>query len=429
MSNRDDEYYDRGGRRPSQRDDRYRDDVRSSGRGRDSRSRRDYDDYDERPRRREPEGSAGRGARSSRDYDAPRRGQSSRSGSAGRNGKKKNKAMILLISEIAVALLLIFAAWHIFYKIDVGKVGKVKLDEEAINESISDVAAENEHMKGYTNIVLFGVDARDEQLKKKTRTDSIIICSINNDNGEIKLCSVYRDTYLNLSNDQYNKCNAAYVYGGPDQAIAMLNMNLDMDINDFITIGFRGLTDVVDALGGVEINVPDDVVEHLNNYGRMMAKELKLDFKDVKSSGMQRLDGLQATAYCRVRYTAGGDFDRAARQREVIQACLVEAKKKSPSELEKVANSMMSEIYTSFDISDIVKLLKDVPKYEIVEQNGFPEESMRATGKIGKGSMVIPVNLESNVKWLHGFLFNDTEYAVSEEVKKYSEKISADSGK
>ena len=144
---------------------------------------------------------------------------------------------------------------------------------------------------------------------------------------------------------------------------------------------------------------------------------------------MQRLDGRQATAYCRVRYTAGGDFDRAARQREVIQACLVEAKKKSPSELEKVANSMMSEIYTSFDVKDIIKLLKNVPKYEIVAQNGFPEESMRDTGKIGKGSMVIPVNLESNVKWLHGFLFNDTEYAVSEDVKKYSEKISADSGR
>ena len=140
MANRDDEYYDRGGRRPSQRDDRYRDDMRSSGRGRDSRPRRDYDDYDERPaRRREPEG---RGA----GYGAPR------------NGKKNNKALILLVSEIAVALLLLVAAYNIFFKMGATKVGRVNLDESEINDSISDAAADSEHMKGYTNIALFGVD-------------------------------------------------------------------------------------------------------------------------------------------------------------------------------------------------------------------------------------------------------------------------------
>ena len=421
MANRDDEYYDRGGRRPSHRDDRYRDDMRSSGRGRDSRSRRDYDDYDERPRR---------GSR----YDDPRRGgQPSRSGSSSRNGKKNNKAMILLVSEIAVAMLLLFAAYHIFFKMGATKVGRVDLDEQAINESISDVASDNEHMKEYTNIALFGVDSTKGQLDKKTRSDSIIICSINNKSGEIKLCSVYRDTWLNLSDDTYNKCNAAYSYGGPDQAIAMLNMNLDMDIKDCYTIGFRGLKDVVDALGGVEIDVPENVVKHLNNYQITMAKDLKLkdsEWSQLSGSGLQRLNGLQAVAYCRVRYTQGGDFDRAARQREVIQACLKEAKTKKVSELEDVANSILKESYTTLKSDDILKLLKNVSKYEIVDQGGFPtdENDMRKTGRVGKQSIVAPVDLESNVKWLHGFLFNDTEYTVSDEVKKYSEKISSDTG-
>ena len=417
MANRDDEYYDRGGRRPSQRDDRYRDDMRSSGRGRDSRSRRDYDDYDERPRR---------GSR----YDDPRRGgQPSRSGSSSRNGKKNNKAMILLVSEIAVAMLLLVAAYHIFFKMGATKVGRVDLDETEINESISDVAADNKHMKGYTNIALFGVDSRKGQLDKKTRTDSIIICSINNDNGEIKLCSVYRDTWLNLSDDSYDKCNAAYSYGGPEQAIKMLDMNLDMDIKDCYTIGFRGLSDVVDALGGVEIDVPENVVAHLNNYENTMAQELKMKYIPVEKPGLQRLTGLQATAYCRVRYTANGDIDRAARQREVIQACLKEAKKKSPSELEDVANKILEESYTTLKSDKILKLIKNVPKYEIVDQGGFPcQDMINPNARVGKKSVVAPVDLESNVKWLHEFLFNDTEYTVSDEVKKYSQKISSDTG-
>ena len=174
--------------------------------------------------------------------------------------------MILLVAEMLLACVLVYVAYTLFFKVDVTKVGKVNLNEEAITQSISETVVNDEKMKGYTNIALFGVDARDEQLTKNTRSDSIIIASINNDTGEVKLCSVYRDTYLNLSNDTYTKCNAAYAQGGPEQAISMLNMNLDMDISDFITIGFRGLTDVVDALGGVEIEVTDAEISHLNNY-------------------------------------------------------------------------------------------------------------------------------------------------------------------
>ena len=440
MSNRDDEYYDRGGRRPSSRDERYRDDVRTSGRSnRDSRSRRDrYDDYDERPiRRREPETTSGRNSRSARDYDAPRRnGSSPRSGAPSRNpggsSKKKNRA-ILLASEIVVALLLLFAAYHVFFKANVTKVGKVNLDDDVINESINDGVADNEKMGGYTNIALFGVDSRSKNLAEgDNRSDTIIICSINNDTGEIKLCSVFRDTYLNLGEgkdgkETYNKCNAAYAKGGPTRAIKMLNMNLDMDIKDFVTIGFNGLEDVVDELGGVEIEIKDNEIEHLNNYQKSMVEKSGKSFTPVKEAGLQTLNGLQATAYCRIRYTDDGDFTRAKRQRTVLTKCLENAKGKSPAELEKIAGKVFDETYTSFDLSDIVKLLKNVSKYKVVADDGFPYEKMRDTGRVGsKGSCVIPKDLASNVKWLHGFLFDDSEYTVTEDVKKYSEKVATD---
>ena len=446
MSKRDDEYYDRDDRRPSRNDDRYRDEYDDYD--------EEYDEYeDERPIRRKSSSSSSRSHSSSRGSGSSRsassrssssdrhssgsrtssksRSSSSRSSSkdGSRNRKKKNntKAIVILIAEVLVACILVVVAYHVFFKVDVTKVGKVNMDEEVISSSISETVAENEQMKGYTNIALFGVDSREGALTKNTRTDTIIIASINNDNGEIKLCSVYRDTYLNLSNDEYTKCNAAYAEGGPEQAISMLNMNLDMDIEDFVTIGFRGLTDVVDALGGVTIDVTEAEISHLNNYQSTMATELKMNYTPVTSAGTQTLNGLQATAYCRIRYTAGDDFRRAERQRTVLMACLDKAKNMSYSQLETVANNAFNETYTSLDISEILDLLKNIANYNVVDNNGFPEESMRATGTIGKkGSCVVAVDLASNVKWLHEFLFEDTDYEVSTDVQKYSDKIKSD---
>ena len=436
MGNRDDEYYERNNRRPSQRgsrDDRYRDDRRDD--RRQSRYEDDYDDYDERPvRRRASEGSrsgSSRGGSRPASGSRPSNRQGSRSGNGGSRGGKKKKnqtlGIILVLAEVLVACVLLFAAYQVFFKVDVTKVGKVNMDEEKINKSINEGVAENVQMEGYTNIALFGVDSREGELTKKTRTDTIIIASINNATGDVKLCSVYRDTYLNLSNDEYTKCNAAYAEGGPEQAISMLNMNLDMDIEDFITIGFRGLTDVVDALGGVPIEVTDAEISHLNNYQATMAQELKMNYTPVQSAGLQTLNGLQATAYCRIRYTAGDDFKRAERQRTVLMACLDKAKTMSYSQLETVANKAFGETYTSLDLEEILALLKNIANYEVVDNGGFPEESMRATGTIGKkGSCVVAVDLDSNVKWLHQFLFDDADYTVSEDVKKYSDKIKAD---
>ncbi len=356
-----------------------------------------------------------------------------RSPNGRRRGPKrrdKKRAFIVLGVELVLLILLIVAAWFLFGGVGVDKVGKVNLDEETISASVNSGVEENEEMTGYTNIALFGVDDRGGRLDKKTRSDSIIIASINNATHEIKLVSVYRDTYLNLSNDSYNKCNAAYAAGGPEQAISMLNMNLDMDITDFITVGFGGLTDIVNQLGGIEINVEENEITHLNNYQSTMAseKELNMKYTPVTEPGLQTLDGLQATAYCRIRYTAGDDFKRAERQRTVLMAILEKAKTASATDLVKVANSVFGETYTSFDLDEIINdYLPNITKYSVVSNDGFPMADMRSTGTMGKkGSCVLPVTLATNVKWLHEFLFDDTSYEVSSSVQKYSDKIAAD---
>lgn len=396
-------------------------------------SRDSYDyDYDYEDERRPAKKSSGSSRRSSggRYYEDDRPSGKKKSSSKKKKkeqAKKKRRRIILFITELFVLSIMVV----VLYGVMKGeKTGKMELDEEKI--IVNDVVKEKEEttMKGFRNIALFGVDSTTGSLTKDTRSDTIMIASINQDTGECRLVSVFRDTYLNLSNDSYNKCNAAYAKGGPEMAISMLNLNLDLNITDFVTVGFAGLTDTIDALGGVYIDVKDNEISHLNNYQLCIADDLKRSYTPVTSSGEQLLDGLQATGYCRIRFIDGGDFTRAQHQREVLSAVAEQAKKASPAALAEIANNVFGEVYTSLDLTEIVELLADVNNYTIVETAGFPREENRTTGKLGtKGDCVIPVNLEENVKWLHQFLFNDYEYTPSAMVQECSRQIESDTGK
>lgn len=355
--------------------------------------------------------------------------------------KKKKKAnktgkVVLFLVELVILAVLAVGLWLVLKATGStdsnGKttgVQKVTIKEEDIVVKMNENVKNNETMKGYRNIALFGVDSRTGELTQKTRTDTIMIASINLENKEVKLVSVYRDTYLNQmsSGDSYGKCNASYAYGGAEQAIMMLNSNLDMDITDFVTIGFEGLRDVIDSLGGVYIDVDSEEIKHINNYQISMVESMGGSYTPVTEVGYQLLDGLQATAYCRIRYTAGNDFKRTERQREVLQATLDVAKTASVADLTKICNNVFSEVYTSLDLSEILDILADVTQYNIVDEGGFPEASMITTGTIGsKGSCVIPLDLESNVVWLHEFLFDENGYVPSENVSEYSMQVYKD---
>ena len=338
---------------------------------------------------------------------------------------------ILFSVEILALVVLALVLWA------VGKqdaVQHITINESQIVENMNEGVEQNEVMQGYRNIALFGLDARDDDLKKGNRSDTIMIASINQDTDEVKLVSVYRDTYLNLSNDTYNKCNAAYAAGGPEQAILMLNMNLDMNITEYISINFNGLIELVDSLGGVQINVEEAEIEHLNNYQKSMFSTesrvvLSDDYTPVTKAGLQTLNGMQATAYCRIRATAGDDFRRAERQRTVLLACLDKAKSASFSQLETALDSVLPHVATNLDTAEILSVLQEVGNYTVTGTDGFPFEDTRATGRLGsKGSCVIPVDLETNVIALHNFLFEQEEYTPSEQVKSYSAKISSDTG-
>ena len=349
--------------------------------------------------------------------------------------KKKNSPLkiLLFIVEIFVLLAMVVVLYGVLKGEKVGHYN-IKEEEIVINPQVEEKIETT--MKGYRNIALFGVDSTTGALDKNTRSDTIMIASVNQDTGECRLVSVYRDTYLNLSNDTYNKCNSAYAKGGPKMAMNMLNMNLDMNITDFVTVGFAGLRDTIDALGGVEIDVTEAEIRHLNNYQISMVGTTKdgvnyeadagTDYTPVTTAGRQTLNGLQATAYCRIRHV-GNDFQRTQRQRTVLLAIAEKAKKASPATLNEIADKVFNEIYTSLDLPEILELLGDIGRYEVVDQTGFPETDMLSTGTIGaKGSCVVPRDLTENVAWLHKFLFQDDDYVPSDQVKGYSDKIKSD---
>ena len=334
-----------------------------------------------------------------------------------------------MIAEICILLISVVVMYVVVTTTDEVEHKDIDREQIIINEEVKETHEKEEKQKiskGYRNIALFGVDARDGQLGRGTRSDSIIIASINQDTQEIKLVSVFRDTFLNLSNDTYNKCNAAYAQGGPEQAISMLNTNLDLDITDYVTVGFGGLIDSVNALGGIEMEIMEVEISHLNNYQLTMSEELGVDYIPIKHSGRQVLNGMQATAYCRIRYTKGDDFRRAQRQRDVLTAMMEKAKEASVSSLTEMVDAILPEVETSLGVNEIISVLGSVAGYNVVASDGFPFEDNRTGANVGsKGSCVIPDDLEENVVELHELLFPEAEYKPSRQVRSISGEIDA----
>ncbi len=356
---------------------------------------------------------------------------SAKTASSGKKGSRKKKAnqkkkrMIIFGVEI-FALLALLVGFYVVRQLD--KIQKPQVDQKQIevNEDIQEETVQT--MSGYTNIALFGLDTRKAgQLGKGNRSDTMIIASINNDTKEVKLVSVYRDTYLDLTNGKFNKANAAYSAGGPQQAINMLNKNLDLDIQYYVSVDFAALTETVDLLGGIYIDVDEAEITHLNNYTVETSQVTGVNTNKLTQTGLQLLDGVQATSYCRIRYTAGDDFKRTERQREVIIEIVSTAKKADISKINEIVNTVFPMIATNYSNDELLAMAPELMGYDIVDTVGFPFD-METDTISGKGSCVIPVNMENNVRQLHEYLFNNYSYTPSSEIKAISEKITADTG-
>ena len=272
----------------------------------------------------------------------------------------------------------------------------------------------------YRNIALLAVDSRDVNNTKGSRSDGIIIVSLNKKTKEIRLISVYRDTYLEVKEHGLTKVTHAYAYGGPELAINTLNRNLDLNISEFVTVNFEIVANIVDAMGGVEIDVKQSELSQMNKYIKDTSKHTGISSPLLKHSGKQTLNGVQAVTYGRIRKLAGGDYARTERMRTVIMATFKKAKTMNLAELNEIIDTAVPQIQTNITATEIIGLATKIGSYEIVDNIGWPYDKKGITLNAWYG---VPVTLKTNVEKLHRECFDDPEYTASDTVRTISNKI------
>ena len=349
-----------------------------------------------------------------------------------KKAKRKRKLIAMLAVEFVLILVL---GVCVFGLSKIGKLQNLGVDPDEVGQNEDMDANTAELLKGYTNIALFGLGSRTPgSLGEGELSDTIIIASINNETKEVRLMSVYRDTYLNRAADTYGKCNAAYSDGGPKQAMEMLNTNLDLNIKYYVSIDFTALIKTVDLLGGVEIDVKEEEIDAINGYmyeTTEIAEKAEDDsinpYNDfITEPGLQTLYGVQATAYCRIRKVGNNDFERTERQRRVIEQIVEKAKSAGLGTINSIIDEVFPLIATNIPQTTLIGMAASMMSYELGESSGFP--SYRSDARMDGQQVVVPADLVANVTELHKFLFDEDDYYPSPTVLEINDKIIADTG-
>ena len=279
---------------------------------------------------------------------------------------------------------------------------------------------------GYWTIAVFGVDSRDGNTGKGALSDVEMLCSIHRKTGEIRLLSVFRDTYLRIDQkEDFDKINEAYFLGGPEQAIKALEDNLDLQIDDYATFNWKAVVDAINVLGGVDIDITDKEFAYINSFITETVNSTGVGSYQLEHSGMNHLDGVQAVAYARLRLM-DTDFNRTERQRKVLGQAMEKAKNSDLKTLTTLIGTVYPQTKTSIGVDNLAEMAKNAKKYYISQTSGFPFSHQEI--KIGKKACVVPTTLESNVIQLHSFLYNTENYVPSENLKSISTHIIEVSG-
>ena len=338
-----------------------------------------------------------------------------------KNGRPKKRTGLkvfgIIVLILVILLIAIIGGTYFYIHSKLSKIQHVDIDVSQLD--ISDKVEEN--LSGYRNIALFGIDSREvEDYGRGNRSDCIIIASINEKTKEVKLMSVYRDTYVQIEGHGLDKITHAYSYGEAPLAISTLNTNLDLNIKEFVTVNFDAVAEAINQLGGVTINVTQDELQYINSYVKGTSNNTGIQSEQVTKAGTQTLNGVQAVAYARIRYTSGGDYKRAERMRTVVEAMFNKLKTKSLGEINSFADNILPKIYTNISANEIISMVPDLLNYKITESIGWPYETKGITLDRWYG---IPVTLESNVTKMHQELFGENDYVPTQTVQDISDKI------
>ncbi|MCI8646785.1 MAG: LCP family protein [Firmicutes bacterium] len=344
--------------------------------------------------------------------------------------KKKKKSSKLLIASVIVVLILVIVLGGVIgagltvvhTKLDM--VSQVQVNREALGIDAR-VAKE---LKNYRNIALLGIDARDMTDDSETRSDAMIIASVDKATNDVRLVSLYRDTYVSLG-DNYglDKMTHAYFYGGATQTLQTINRNLDLNCEEVVVVNWKSVADTVDALGGLDIEIQESEINEMNKYIKDTQKNIGGSKKKIKKAGMQTLNGIQAVTYARIRKDSiEGDHRRNERMKIVLSAAFDKAKTLSLSRLNQIANEILPGIKTNMSTNQMMEVLLELNTYQITESKNWPYDMTDWThNNIWYGP---PVTLKRNVVKLHEEFFKQKDYEPTDTVNSISDSISSVTG-
>lgn len=347
-------------------------------------------------------------------------------GKKSKKGKKSGKGLKISVTVVLILVLAItgvVGAAFAIVKSTLDNVGRIEVDPDEIG--INPIV--DEQLSNYRNIALLGIDSRDMDSDEAVRSDAIIIASINKETGEIKLFSVYRDTMLDLGDDVgLDKITHAYYYGGPTKVLYTLNKNLDLNIKDVAVVNWKAVADVVDALGGIEIEILDSEISEMNKYIHDTQNNIGGSDEEITEAGKQTLNGVQAVTYARIRKDAlTGDYRRNERMKIVVKATFQKAMQMDVEALQKISTDILPQIKTNISTGDMMSMILDFGSYEMTDSVGWPYVTRGWTGAAWYGP---PVTLNSNVTQLHEEFFAQSGYVPTDDVQSISGNISATTG-
>lgn len=339
-----------------------------------------------------------------------------------RKKKKMNKGLKIFLIILLVLVIIIVGLGVAGYTFVNGKIGKMQ--KENIDTTAVGINEETkQELKGYRNIALLGIDSRADDYGLGNRSDCMMIASINQETNEIKLISVYRDTYVYVMENgtkRLDKITHAYSYGGAQNTLKSLNEAMDLNITEFVTVNFDAVIAAVDSLGGVYIDIDNSEIKYINDYIDATSQSSGIKSTHVTKTGRQKLDGVQAVAYSRIRYTSGGDYKRTERMRTVVEAMLSKAKTLNVGQLNSFADTILPKIRTNISTSEIWGLIPKLASFKVTESIGWPYDTKGITLDRWYG---VPVTLQNNVERLHKEAFEQEDYEASDTVKEMSAAI------
>ena len=346
---------------------------------------------------------------------------------------RRFKGLRVLIVTFIVLIVLVLAAvlaGNYYLNAQYSKLNYQEIDLNKIAISKTGVPS------NYRNIVIFVLDSNQDDLSNDFRTDSIIVLSLNENNNTVKMFSIYRDTYLKMDLDVvdnkkvsekqviFDKVNHAY-YDGVENSLKVINTNMDLNISEYVIGNYSTVIDAVEFLDGIELDITKDELKYINGYVEHINKTTKNKSPKVTTAGTQKVNGVQACAYCRIRYTEGGDYKRTERMRTVLNKIAEKVRALPLSQINEFLNVVLPDIETNIKVDDIINMIPKALTISVEDSFGWPYETEGIWfDNYGTKDFFGPAKtLESNVKKLHVELFGQTEYEVPENIVTISNEI------